>query len=93
MNEINEKTLADMVSSWVAHGLISACMDLPFLLLHQHAGVNTLPGVVFGAAFYIGREVGQHQVKGTKGLQQWIDRIVDALVAVAVSAVFWAVGS
>ena len=72
----------NMIRSWINHGLVTAT----FGLLGFVAGGASW-AIACAVGFYFGREVRQHERDGTHGIQ-WLDRIGDATVPIAVALGF-----
>ncbi len=71
-----------MVGSWFFHGAVTAAFgSLGFIAGGSMWAIATATGYVF-------REIRQHETKGT---QNWLDRIMDAVVPVLVALgfAFW----
>lgn len=77
-----EKVTWNMIRSWINHGLVTAT----FGLLGFVAGGSMWTIAWAGGYFF--REVRQHEVFGTQGSRQWLDRIMDALVPILVALGF-----
>jgi len=70
-----------MVKTWAFHGLVATGINVVCLM----SGLDPIGG----AATYVGHEVAQHQINGTKGVMGWVDRIGDSGIPVLISFVMF----
>lgn len=71
-----------MIKSWAAHMLVTAVLGAPSIIFADPAWA------IAAAMGYVFREFIQHDVAGTSGVIEWVDRIGDAVFPLLVAVVY-----